>query len=142
MLNNQKKNYLNAIIIYKIILVIINIKAFFRFPRSNFLFNFKFCFAFYRAQLRTLLIRPNILTNNNPYVVFIMDYSLKKNFKILRSFFEELVTTEVEVIVVDGGLETTEELKESIFKTHFPGTFIFDKEERLEMFVDKTSGNL
>jgi hypothetical protein len=53
-----------------------------------------------------------------------------------------LETTEVEVMVVDGGLETTEEIKESIFKTHFPGTFIFDKEERLEMFVDKTSGNL
>ena len=46
------------------------------------------------------------------------------------------------VLVVDGGLDTTGELNESIFKTHFPGTLIFDKEERLEMFVDKTSGNL
>jgi hypothetical protein len=55
MLNNQKNNYLNAIISYKIILAIINIKALFRFPRSNFLFNFKCFFAFYRAQLRTLL---------------------------------------------------------------------------------------
>jgi len=46
------------------------------------------------------------------------------------------------VLVVDGGLATTGELNESIFKTHFPGTLIFDKEERIEGLVDKTSGNL